>query len=71
MTSCIAWVGKNAWNPRIITSLRVRAPYVAPGGGENVRGERIYSAKSTRRPRGVPIPRALRGNGSILTLYNY
>ena len=46
-----------AWNPRI----RV---HVETGGREKrlkPTGEKIYTVKSTRRPRGAPSPRALRG----------
>ena len=48
-------IGKNGWNLR----------------GQGKERSRIYRTKSTRRPRGVPIPRALRGNGRSLTVHNY
>ena len=49
----------------IITSLRVRAPYVETGGREKrlkPTGEKIFRDKSTRRPRGVTRQNLARGN---------
>ena len=48
-------VRDDAWNPRVFVETGGRGKRLKPTG------EKIYTVKSTRRPRGAPSPRALRG----------